>query len=288
LLIGGNVPTAIYAELLQDLSLEAAMSRYLLDPNWVWQEKHNGDRRLITKQGNSIEDFNRKGEPGKGLTQRIRQLLQSHPLHKFIIDCEYVMAEDRLYIFDMLIAGDDMIVMSPYGTRLSYLHSNFDGYHADIQPIKSATKADEKRAMKEMLEAAFAEGFVVKDLNAPYRPSNQAGTLRYNYRVKFWKTLDAVVIGDSTKVVDGHLRDSVRLGLYMPDGTLKDICGATKKSRYNLKSGDVVEVKYLYGTGTWDIVQIDILHLRDDKSPKQCTIDQIQVNKNFRKEAGLQ
>jgi len=43
----------------------------------------------------------------------------------------------------------------------------------------------------------------------------------------------------------------------------------------------VVEVKYLYGTGTQDIVQIDILHLRDDKAPKLCTVDQIIINKNW-------
>jgi hypothetical protein len=67
----------------------------------------------------------------------------------------------------------------------------------------------------------------------------------------------------------------------MQDGSLKDICGASKKARYSLKIGDVVEIKYLYGTGTFDIVQIDILHLRDDKTAEQCTIDQIVINKNW-------
>lgn len=284
-MVGGDtLPTAIYAELLQEASLELVMKRCLDDPNWVWQEKHNGDRRLVTKEGNSIQDFNRKGEPGKGLTPEIISVLRKHPLHRFIIDVEYVQAEGILYIFDILIAGDNLIVNETYGTRLSYLHANFDGFNLRAQPIKSVTKRDEKLALLKELRAAAAEGFCAKELDKPYRPSNESGTVRYNYKVKFWKDLDAVVIGDSTKMVDGHLRDSVRVGLYMPDGSLKDVSGATKKSKYVLKPGDVVKVKYIYGSGTLDIVQPAILEPRHDKRPMECTIDQIEVNKNFRKE----
>lgn len=275
------MPTAIYAELLQEASLGLVFKRFLDDPNWVWQEKHNGDRRLITKEGNEILDFNRKGEPGKGLTPQLKAILRKHPLHRFIIDVEYVGIEDRLYIFDMLIAGDDLVVTNPYGTRLSYVHAHFDSFNSYVVPIKSVTKRDEKIALVKELKRIKAEGFCSKDLSAPYRQSNESGSLRYNYKVKFWKDLDAVVIGDSAKVVDGHLRDSVRVGLYMPDGTLKDISGATKKSKYALKPGDVVKVKYVYGSGTLDIVQPSILELRNDKRPQECTIDQIEVNKNF-------
>jgi ATP-dependent DNA ligase len=282
--VEGTLPTAIYAELLQEASRELVFKRTLDDPNWVWQEKHNGDRRLITKEGNEISDFNRKGEPGKGLSAEIISVLRKHPLHRFIIDVEYVQAENSIYIFDMLIAGDNVIATDSYGTRLSYLHAHFDGFNLRTMPIKSASKREDKLALVKQLTADAAEGFCAKDLSAPYRPSNEGGTLRYNYKVKFWKDLDAVVIGDSTKVVDGHLRDSVRVGLYMPDGTLKDVSGATKKSKYVLKPGDVVKVKYIYGSGTLDIVQPAILELRTDKRPLECTIDQIEVNKNFRKE----
>lgn len=275
------MPTAIYAELLQDLSYKLAKQRYLDDPNWVWEEKWNGDRRLVTKEGDAIRDFNRKGEPGKGLSPEIIAALKKHPLPRFIIDCEFVRDFNQLVIFDMLIAGDEMVAMNPLVERQAHFHKHFDGFSNYVQPIFSAVTPEEKMELVRRLLREHAEGFVVKNLSASYRQSNKGGTLRYNFRVKFWKTLDAVVLGDSTKVVEGHLRDSVRLGLYMPDGTLKDICGATKKSRYELHKGDVVEIKYLYGTGTFDIVQIDILHLRDDKSPQQCTVDQIVVNKNW-------
>jgi ATP-dependent DNA ligase len=270
----------IKAELLQDAT-DAQVKQFMLDSNWVWQEKHNGDRRLIAKNGNEITDFNRNGERGKGLSPQLIEALRKHPAHQFVIDVEYVTAFEKIIIFDVLHIGDEAVVAMPYSTRLSYLHSNFDGFHADILPIKSAITPQEKLALIAEIKSYNGEGFVMKDLRAPYRPSNEGGTLRYNYRYKFWKTLDAVVLGDSEKIVDGKKRDSVRLGLYMPDGTLKDICGATKKTRYDLKPGMVVEVKYLYGTGTQDIVQIDILHLRDDKAANLCTVDQIIINKNW-------
>jgi ATP-dependent DNA ligase len=276
------LPVAIKAELLQDITYKLAKQRFLNDANWVWQEKWNGDRRLITKNGDEICDYNRNGEKGKGLSPEVIAALRAHPLDKFIIDTEFVSAFNVLIVFDVLQFGENIIVGEQYRTRLQVLNTMFTK-GTFVQPIETAFTAEEKTALVKRLLAECAEGFCIKDLNAPYRPADN--NVRYNYRMKFWKTLDAVVIGDSTKVVDGKLRDSVRLGLYLPDGTLKDICGATKKSRYNLKPGDVVEVKYLYGTGTLDIVQIDILHLRDDKAASLCTVDQIIVNKNWRKKA---
>ena len=78
----------IRAELLQDatdallvaraLETDANFSRctqfvrLLQDSNCGFQEKHNGDRRIIEKQGNSIKDYNRNGEPGKGLPECVK------------------------------------------------------------------------------------------------------------------------------------------------------------------------------------------------------------------------
>jgi len=290
----------IRAELLRDAT-DADVKRFMLDSNSVWQEKHNGDRRLIVKEGNTIEDYNRKGDKGKGLTDRLVKILKQHPLHKFIIDVEYVQAEDRIHVFDMLIAGDEMLVLNPFSSRKSYLHSNFDGFNDSVIPVISTTTREQKLALYNYLKAIKAEGFCAKDLRAAYRQSNATGSLRYNFKVKFWKDLDAVVICDSTeRNKDGNIKDAVRLGVYTRDGRLQEICGSTKKSKYDLKPFDVVKIKYLYGTGEKDangrlildtagnpvpkdVVQPSILELRTDKTAKECTIDQIQVNKNWRR-----
>lgn len=271
--------------------------KLMVDPDWVWQEKHNGDRRLVSKTydaklGVQIVDYNRSAGRGKGLSPNIIAALKKHPLHQFVIDCEYVGAEDKLYIFDALHLGDVNLVNERYRTRLESVHTFFDGFFTDIVPIHGVFTPEDKVTMFEHLQKIHAEGFVMKDLNAPYRQSNPGGTLRYNYRYKFVKTLDAVVIGDTTERDDkGMLKNSVRVGLYMPNGFLKDICGVTKKSSFVLRPGDVVQLVYLYGTGNniseRDVVQpridIRVQQPRTDKRAQECTIDQIVVNKNWRK-----
>lgn len=286
----------IKAELLQDAD-DAQAKLFLMDGNYVWQEKHNGDRRLIEKNGDIIRDFNRDGEPGKGLPPKIIAALKAHPLHKFVIDVEYVyVGEETIYVFDMLYAGEEVLVGMPYSTRLQYMYAHFDHPHSldkhkpCVQAVLTARNPKQKVALMEYCIKVRAEGFVMKNLRAPYRPG-----ARFNWRFKFVKELDAVVIGDSTERDDmGMLKNSVRLGLYMPNGFLKDICGATKKSIYTLNlgpqksnaplmPGDVVEIAYLYGTGTDDVVQPRIQCKRTDKKASACTVDQIVRNKNWRK-----
>jgi ATP-dependent DNA ligase len=186
---------------------------------------------------------------------------------------------EDIFPFDALCLGDEILVALPFSYRKASLHAQFAGFSRRIIPVESARTLEEKTALIQRLKEINAEGFVAKELAAPYRPADN--NQRFNYRYKFWKMLDAVVIGDSTKRVEGKLRDSVRLGCFAPNGFLKDICGSTKKSAFVLKPGDVVEIEYLYGTGTLDVVQPTILRMRDDKRPEECTLDQIIVNKNW-------
>jgi ATP-dependent DNA ligase len=268
----------VKAELLTDGHPDA-VERYILDPNWVFQEKHNGDRRLVEKQGLSVVDYNRNGVNGKGLSPAIIDALRKHPLPLMVGDAEYVPATDQLFVFDALAFGDEMVIGKPYSYREASYHSQFDGFNYHIVPVASARTPEAKRALIAHLRSIRAEGFVAKDLRAIYRPGG-----RFNLRFKFWKTLDAVVIGDSKERDDkGMLKDSVRVGLFDSKGILHDICGATKKAQYVLRPGDVVELKYLYGTGTLDVVQPSILNQRFDKAPQECLLDQIVVNKNWSK-----
>ena len=271
----------IKAELLQDITYKLAKARYLDDPRFVWQEKWDGDRRLITKDDDCVQDFNRNGEPGKGLSPEVVRALRAHPLKKFIIDVEFVSAFNMVVVFDFLQVGDTLLVGHPYSVRLSLLEKAFPCGDPHVVPIETARTAEEKMALARRLFAEDAEGFVIKDMDAPYRP--REGGRRWNWRCKFWKTLDAVVIGDSTSRDDnGMLKDSVRVGCYGPDGALKDICGVTKKTRVPVGPGDVVEVKYLYGSDTLDIVQPTILRQRFDKAPSECLLSQVVVSKKFK------
>jgi ATP-dependent DNA ligase len=269
----------IKAELLRPAT-EAMMLKLAQDDGWVFQEKHNGDRRLIERQGREIKDYNRDGLPGKGLASAaLRAALLDHPVNCFVLDVELV--KDRIFVFDILYYKDTAVVGEPYSFREPLVHAKFTGNsHRHIVPVVSARTGEEKLALMERMVAERAEGWVAKELGKAYRPADN--DQRYNYKYKLWKSLEAVVIGDSTKRVDGMLRDSVRLGLYDEKGIRHDIGGATKKSAFTLKPGDVVEVKYLYGTDENKVVQPNIERIRFDKHPTNCTLDQLIVNKNWR------
>jgi len=80
---------------------------------------------------------------------------------------------------------------------------------------------------------------------------------------------------------EGH--NSAVIGLYRADGKLYRLCGLSLNGKEPVKIGDVVEIDYLYGTAKLEAVQINLVRVRDDKKPHQCTIDQLVINKGFKK-----
>jgi ATP-dependent DNA ligase len=259
----------IKAELLRDAT-DDIIKRLAFDEGWVFEEKHNGDRRLIEKQGTDIRDYNRNGDRGKGLPGSIVAALRKHPLHQFVIDVELVY--DEIFPFDTLCLGDEILAALPYSYRKSSLHAQFDGFSRHIIPVESARMLQEKVALIQRLKDINAEGFVAKELNAPYRPAEN--NQRYNYRYKFTKTCDCIVIGRSPK---GH--DSVRVGLFDSQGKLHDIGGVSLVGKENCLPGDIVEVKYLWASRNNHIVQPRLVRKRPDKEPTQCILSQLVKGK---------
>jgi len=110
----------------------------------------------------------------------------------------------------------------------------------------------------------------VRDMTAPY----VEGESGQHKKVKFWKTLEAIVVGPSPR----H-KNSVRLACYDDRGTLHEICGIKLKDE-KLTTGYVVEVKYLYATSRNHIVQPQLLRRRTDKQASLCTMSQLVIGKN--------
>jgi ATP-dependent DNA ligase len=260
----------VKAELLQDAD-EGVVRRTKVDPRFVWQEKHNGDRRLIEKKDGVVKDYNRRGETGKGLPDAVRDAIRNHPLPSFIIDVELV--KDKIFVFDMLSFGDNDIMPLPYRERLKMLSLAFKSYEPVIYVIWTAWTREEKENLEKYLHSIRAEGFVIKDLEAPYRPS-VSSSQRWNWRRKFIKTCDCVVIGPSPK---GH--ESVRVGLFDDQGKLYDIGGISLIGKEKLTTGDIVEVKYLWASRNNHINQPRLVHKRTDKELAQCTLSQLVKGK---------
>jgi bifunctional non-homologous end joining protein LigD len=128
--------------------------------------------------------------------------------------------------------------------------------------------------MLQELQDSKAEGIVFKKMSAAYLQ----GKAHQHFKLKFWKMLDCFVI---EKNRDG--KDAVELAVYK-SGEVYRICGASligKEREGKINVGDVVEIKYLYATSTWQAVQPTILRKRDDKLPIECMIEQMIVNRDM-------
>lgn len=267
--------SGIKAQLPTNIGLDG-MQRLAYDLDWGWQLKYNGDRRTIKKEAGRIQDFNRNGEPGKGLPANVIKALLEHPLQQFLIDVEFVhfCGHDTIYVFDALILGDEFIAIEEFEYREARYHAEFDGFAKCIVPVMTARTEQEKTAMFVQASQDGIEGIVAHDMRAAY----EEGRSTHVYKFKFLKHLDAVVMGDDPKG-----KDSVRLGCFDDlTGTLHEICGA-RIIGFHPKKGDVVEVRYNKGTRNLHIMEIHMERIRTDKRPAECVLSQIVVNADFRR-----
>lgn len=259
----------IKSELLSEITM-AEVPRFVVDDNYGCEEKHNGERRTICKDASGIRNFNREGDFGKTLPAHVINALRNHPLPQFVIDAEF--EKGIVVVLDALILGDDNLTAQEYRVRKAAAHAAFDGCSPLIRVCKTVTGLTAKEQF--ILEKAEekAEGVCFKKMDAVFIPGKNG----QHKKLKFWKSLDAVVMGPSR-----HDHNSVEVGLFLPDGKLHRICGVSLNGKPVAKIGDVIEMDYLYGTRRLEVVQPNLVRIRDDKKPHQCTIDQIQISKNF-------
>jgi len=260
------------AELLTEVTPQQA-ARLIQDPNYGGQEKENGKRRIIVRNGNEVFCFNREGEK-RDLPPAVVRVILSHRLTRVIIDTELcgTKVAPRVRVFDALIFGDELLGQRPYWFRLDRTHEEFDNFHPMFFVLYTARTSEEKLALVKKLYAENAEGMVFKRMDAVYKQ----GRAGQHFKLKFWKDAEFVVIGPSP---EGH--DSVEIGVYKKNGKLHRVSGVSLIGRERVVAGDVITVKYLYATKGLHIVQPVMLQKRDDKQPKACTVDQLVINRDM-------
>jgi ATP-dependent DNA ligase len=197
--------------------------------------------------------------------------------------------------FDLLASGDESLLELPFAERRARLET----IGVDLTPLTQ--EPDEAEPW-----LRTGEGVVAKDVRAPYRPGERKGMVK----VKRLRTIDAVVAGYRPGKEDGTV-GSLILGLYDPDGTLH-VVGHSSGLRASEKRalvgklaayetghrghGDpsrwksdkelewielrpelVVEVTFDHASGGRIRHGTKILRWRDDKTPRECLLDQMQL-----------
>jgi bifunctional non-homologous end joining protein LigD len=257
--------TGILPQLLNPIEY-TEVKRLLKDPAWCVQEKFDGKRTLLQKNGETVTAINRKGL-AIGLPSPIAVSAQKIT-RDFVIDGECV--GDVLYAFDLLeLTGEDYR-SKPYQRRLVALARLIDAPGvAHIELAETTTDSDNKERQFTHLRAEKREGVVLKRLDAPYapgRPASGGPTLKH----KFYATLSAVV----AKV---NPQRSVELRLLGQDGWQSAGNVTIPPNHPVPKLGQVVEVRYLYAfSESGSIYQPTYLGVRSDTGVEECTRSQLK------------
>jgi ATP-dependent DNA ligase len=260
--------TFIKPQLASSLDDLGQLPSYCKDDAWHFDQKVDGWRKLVYVVDGDVIALNKKGERAD-LPRFVTAALSRVKPGTWTFDGELL--DGVFYVFDMPVAADIITPADEYQHRQRTMAA-FLG-HLELGPavrvLPVATTHLEKAAMAERLLKAGAEGVMVKRADAPYCPGPRA--TKHVIKAKFVKTVDCVVMSFGAK---GH--NNAVLGLY--DGErLVEVGRVTCENGDGpkLKRNSVIEVRYLTATADRRLREPTLPKLRDDKSPEECTIDQL-------------
>jgi bifunctional non-homologous end joining protein LigD len=257
--------SGILPQLLNPIEAEEAHG-LLENPRYCAQEKYDGKRLLVCKEGAEVHGVNRKGLT-IGLPEAVLGSARSIP-GSFIMDGECVW--DLFYAFDMLQEPGFDLRRNPYQDRLAALVNLLAlATQRHIRFAETAFTSFQKKELFNRLGRENKEGIVFKRLDSPYtpgRPNSGGNQLKH----KFYATCSAVV----SQVND---KRSVELRLLNCKGWLP-IGNVTIPPNFQVPGvGQVVEVRYLYAFKESNaLFQPVYLGPRKDIDQHECGLSQLK------------
>jgi bifunctional non-homologous end joining protein LigD len=244
---------------------ETELSRLLTNSTHCLQEKHDGRRLMVRKQGDTITGINRRGLV-VAVPDAIREAVE-HILFDVLIDGEAV--GDTLHAFDLLEVKGTCLRKRRYIDRFAGLMMVIPPRLDALRWVSTIVSPDDKLEIYEELRATYREGIVFKDMDAPYSPGrpNSGGP---QLKFKFVESASFIVSSHNAK-------RSVTLGLYDGD-ELVAAGNVTIPPNHRIPEvGEVCEVRYLYAyRESGSIYQPVYLGRRDDVPASECVVEQLK------------
>lgn len=248
----------------------ATVETYLTDDNWFAQQKLDGHRILITVTDGKVRALNREGvQRSNPVPRKILEQFQCFP-GEWCFDGE-LMTTGELWLFDLPTAAGRVTPDNPFSFRYAVLERFMAGGHwptdpcVRLLPVSRGTAA--KRALFAELRDRGAEGLMFRHVEGRYRAGKRSDM---TLKAKFTKTADVVV-----HEVRPEGRNNCTFRLF-DNGVLVPAGSCSLEARPDVKPGDVIEVRYLYASDEGLLYQPTMLRIRKDKSPGECTVDQLQ------------
>jgi bifunctional non-homologous end joining protein LigD len=259
-----GIDSGIRCQLLNPIEKDE-LSRLLLGHTHCLQEKHDGRRLMVRKQGGEITGINRRGLI-VAIPDAIREAVEHIPFD-VLIDGEAV--GDTLHAFDLLEVKGNDLRHRRYLDRFAGLIMTIPPNLQALRWVSTAVDPDDKLEIYEELRATHREGVVFKEVDAPFSPGrpNSGGP---QLKFKFVESASFVVTGINAK-------RSVTLGLYDGD-SLVPAGNVTIPPNHRIPEvGDVVEARYLHAfRESGSIYQPVYLGVRSDIPASECVVEQLK------------
>ncbi|MBB5030526.1 WGR domain-containing protein [Prosthecobacter vanneervenii] len=256
--------SGIHCQLLNSIT-DQQLDQFLFSDEYWMQEKLDGRRLLLRKDGDEITGINRLGFP-TAVPETIRRDAAKYP-RNFLLDGEAV--GDTFHAFDLLTIGSEDMRNKCFSVRYLRMRDMLNAfYHQHIREVKCLSTPG-MAGWFHQFKREGKEGVVFKHKDAPYtpgRPNSGGSQLKY----KFYETASFIV----TKVNDQR---SVALSLF-ESGTLHPAGNVTIPPNHDIPEvGAVVDCRYLYAfKESGSIYQPVFLGPRGDIRAEECTISQLK------------
>jgi bifunctional non-homologous end joining protein LigD len=241
------------------------------DPEWMLEEKMNGERLMIQKIA-AAEGQNARviGSNKKGLRVPIPKGIEQAALairaESFVIDTEWL--GEHAAPFDLVeLNGEDLrgLGAEERKERLDALIG------ADcVAPwihVRHARTEAEKRALYAEVEAREGEGLVGKKKKGVYK-AGRAGKSATQIKIKFFEdaTVEVVALNQGKR--------SVSVGAYDANGQRKIVGSITIPSNRDIpKPGEFIDVTYIYAYPNGTLFHTSYKGPRPDHDKSDCLIE---------------
>ena len=226
-------------QLLNPIRDDAAIERLINDPKFIFQEKHDGERRPIRVEEATSTGINKEGVVTSLPINIVNDLATLNATAQ--IDGEIL--GERFVAFDLLEYNGENLRDQPYKDRLAKLIKVLADLPAasTIEVVHTAFDAASKRKLLNDLRNHRAEGVVIKDASAHYapgRPASGGSQLKF----KFTEVCTVRVSAPNGK------KRSVAVECVDEDGSTAIALGnVTIPANFDVPAkGDIVNVSYLY------------------------------------------
>jgi bifunctional non-homologous end joining protein LigD len=247
---------------------EEQVDIYLNDDAWILQEKKDGVRQMAKKNKKTVEGVNKKGLVVSLPTPVEQAIRNACGEANAILDGELI--GEIYWLFDMLSIGVHSYADKTYRERLEGIQEWLgDSFSDHLQLVPTAVGKASKKALYAKLKKENAEGVVFKRLDSPYkagRPASGGSQVKFKFK------------GSATVRVRGlnNTKNSFQMEMLKAGDWIHVGDCTYYPTQYVPKTGDYVEVEYLYAFPEGSLFQPICKEHRKDVDEGDCLVSQLK------------